>query len=161
MNMPETQNKKNTLIVLVGPTGIGKTDLSIELAKDLHTAIISSDSRQIYKELIIGSARPPDIQLSEVKHYFIASQSIHNYYNASMFEIEVNDLLPELFKENNIALMVGGSGMYVNAVCNGIDDLPEIDPEVRSTLILQFKNEGISSLRQQLKKMVPGLLQQG
>ena len=153
--MRETNHKKNRLIVLVGPTGIGKTDLSIELAFHLKTVIISCDSRQIFKELIIGTAVPSVSQLSAVKHYFIASHSIYDYFNASMYECEVNELLLKLFKTNQSVLMVGGSGMYVDAVCKGIDDLPSIDPDVREKLITQYENEGISSLRQQLKKLDP------
>ncbi|MBE9467265.1 MAG: tRNA (adenosine(37)-N6)-dimethylallyltransferase MiaA [Bacteroidetes bacterium] len=143
------------LIVILGPTGIGKTDLSIDIAKELNTCIISSDSRQIYKELKIGTAVPSDEQLKKVKHYFIANKSICDYYNASQFEFEVIDLLNELFKTSNNVLMVGGSGMYIDAVCNGIDDLPTIDDEVRRNLASRLHNEGIDSLRTELHKIDP------
>ncbi|RLD63668.1 MAG: tRNA (adenosine(37)-N6)-dimethylallyltransferase MiaA [Bacteroidetes bacterium] len=143
------------LIVILGPTGIGKTDFSIYIAQKLNTCIISSDSRQIYKELKIGTAVPSDEQLKKVKHYFIANKSIYDYYNASQFEFEVIDLLNELFKTSNNVLMVGGSGMYIDAVCNGIDNLPTIDEEVRKNLLDRLENEGIDSLRTELHKIDP------
>jgi tRNA dimethylallyltransferase len=144
-----------TLVVIVGPTAIGKTDLAIDIAKKLNTEIISCDSRQIYKEMRIGTARPSEEQLLQVKHHLIATQSIYDYYNASMFEFAVLDLLSELFKIKQTAVMVGGSGMYVDAVCNGIDDLPTIDQEIRQNILERFKNEGIANLRQELLKVDP------
>ncbi len=144
-----------TLIVIVGPTGIGKTDLSIFLAQKLATEIISADSRQFFRELKIGTAVPDDEQLQEVKHHFIGNKSIQEYYNASSFEFEVIDLLKKLFKTKNQVIMVGGSGMYVDAVCKGIDDLPEIDMEIRKQLIKKFETEGIESLRFELKRLDP------
>lgn len=150
--MPEF---KNSLIILLGPTGIGKTDLSISIAKHLGSEIISSDSRQIYNELRIGTAVPEPEQLSTVKHHFIGTESIHNYYNASMFEFAVIDLLNHMFKQHNTALMVGGSMMYIDAVCKGIDDLPTIDPEIRQKLMQKFENEGVESLRRDLKILDP------
>ena len=145
----------NSLIVIVGPTGIGKTDLSIDIAKEFNTEIISSDSRQIYRELKIGTAVPSDDQLAQVKHHFIGNKSIYDYYNASMFEFEVIDVLSELFKTHAQVVMTGGSGMYVNAVCDGIDDLPTIDNELRQNLINKLETEGIESLRMQLKMIDP------
>ena len=144
-----------SLIVILGPTGIGKTDLSIDIAKEFETEIISSDSRQIYKELKIGTAVPTDEQLKKVKHHFIGNKSIYDYYNASMFELEVLEVLNELFSNLDYVVMTGGSGMYINAVCDGIDDLPTIDPELRKNLIKQHKEEGIESLRLQLKMLDP------
>lgn len=144
-----------TLIVIVGPTGIGKTDLSIFLAQKLATEIISADSRQFFRELKIGTAVPDDEQLQEVKHHFIGNKSIQEYYNASSFEFEVIDLLKKLFNTKNQVIMVGGSGMYVDAVCKGIDDLPEIDMEIRKQLIKKFETEGIESLRFELKRLDP------
>ncbi len=144
-----------TLIVIVGPTGIGKTDLSIFLAQKLATEIISADSRQFFRELKIGTAVPDDEQLQEVKHHFIGNKSIQEYYNASSFEFEVIDLLKKLFKTKNQVIMVGGSGMYVDAVCKGIDDLPEIDMEIRKQLIKKFETEGVESLRFELKRLDP------
>lgn len=144
-----------SLIVILGPTGIGKTDLSIDIAKEFETEIISSDSRQIYKELKIGTAVPADAQLKKVKHHFIGNKSIYDYYNASMFEFEVLDVLNELFLNLDYVVMTGGSGMYINAVCDGIDDLPTIDQKLREDLINQHKEEGIESLRLQLKMLDP------
>lgn len=144
-----------TLITIVGPTGIGKTDMGVFLAKKLTTEIISADSRQFYRELQIGTAAPSKEELSAAKHHFIGNLSIHDYYNASSFEFEVIDLLKDLFKTKDNVLMVGGSGMYVDAVCRGIDDLPTIDAEIRATLEQQFRNEGIESLRFDLKRLDP------
>ncbi len=147
--------KDKSLIVIVGPTAIGKTGIAIELAQQLNTEIISSDSRQIYREMKIGTARPSDKQLSMVKHYFIASHSITEYYNASMFEIAALNVINEIFNTNNNAIMVGGSGLYVNAVCHGIDDLPTIEPEVRKNITERLNNEGIESLRTELLRIDP------
>ncbi|MBN1253344.1 MAG: tRNA (adenosine(37)-N6)-dimethylallyltransferase MiaA [Bacteroidales bacterium] len=144
-----------TLIVIVGPTGIGKTDLGICLAKSLDTEIISADSRQFYKELRIGTAVPNETQLKSVKHHFIGNKSIDDYYNASSFEFEVIDLLDKLFIQKKNIIMLGGSGMYVDAVCKGIDYLPDIDMDIRNKLIKKFENEGIESLRFELQKYDP------
>ncbi|HAN18658.1 MAG: tRNA (adenosine(37)-N6)-dimethylallyltransferase MiaA [Bacteroidetes bacterium GWC2_33_15] len=143
------------LIVIIGPTGIGKTDLSIEIAQELNTEIISCDSRQIYKELKIGTAVPTNIQLNKVKHHFIGNKSIYDYYNASMFEVEVLELLDKLFLKNETVIMTGGSGLYIDAVCKGIDDLPTIDQELRAELINRLNKEGIESLRMHLKMLDP------
>jgi len=144
-----------TLIIILGPTGIGKTDLGISIAKKLDTEIISCDSRQFYKELKIGTAMPDKEQLLTVKHHFIGNLSIHDYYNASMFEIEVLKLLDELFQKKKNIIMLGGSGMYIDVVCRGIDDLPDIDPEIRNKLQDKFEKEGIESLRFELKRLDP------
>ncbi len=144
-----------SLVIILGPTGIGKTDLSIDIANEFETEIISSDSRQIYKELKIGTAVPTDEQLKKIKHHFIGNKSIYDYYNASMFELEVLEVLNELFSNLDYVVMTGGSGMYINAVCDGIDDLPTIDQELREDLIKQHKEEGIESLRLQLKMLDP------
>ncbi len=147
--------KNKHLIVILGPTGVGKTSAGIELAKKLNTEIISSDSRQIYKELSIGTAVPSHKELAEVKHHFIQCKSAYDYYNASMFEFEVLELLDRLFGKYDHVLMVGGSGLYINAVCDGIDYLPSVDPELRKELIGKFENEGIEGLRKQLKLLDP------
>jgi len=146
---------ENTLIVILGPTATGKTDLAIEIAHRLVTEIISSDSRQIYKEIRIGTSRPSEKQLSLVKHHFIASHSIYDYYNASMFEFEVIDLLHGLFKKHKNVVMTGGSGLYIEAVCNGIDDLPVVEPEIRTKLLNRLKTEGINKLQQELLQIDP------
>ena len=143
------------LIVILGPTGVGKTRVAIKVAKKLKTEIISCDSRQIYRELRIGTAVPSDSELAEVKHHFIQSKSIYEYYNASMFEFEATDLLDKLFRNFKRVVMVGGSGLYINAVCYGIDELPTIDPGLRKELAEKYKNEGIESIRKQLKFLDP------
>lgn len=145
----------NTLIVIVGPTAVGKTNLCLDLAQKLNTEIISADSRQIYKEMHIGTALPDDEALNKVTHHFIGVKSIHDYYTAGMFEMEVLDLLQKRFKEKKVMIMTGGSGLYINAVCNGIDALPQADAEIRNKLIKQYKEEGITSIRNQLKLLDP------
>lgn len=144
-----------TLIIVLGPTGIGKTNLSIQLALALNTEIISADSRQIYKELHIGTAIPNSQQLHTVKHNFIQTHSIHNYYNASQFETEVLQYLKLLFKKYDSVVMTGGSMLYIDVVCNGIDNLPAIDQDVRIGLEERFKNDGLENLRAELKKIDP------
>lgn len=144
-----------TLIIITGPTGIGKTATGIALAKHLQTEIISADSRQIFKELIIGTAVPSKQELNAVKHHFIHSHSIRENYNASKFETEVLALLNELFQQFNEVVMVGGSMLYIDAICKGIDNMPDADPEIRKSLKEQLKTEGIESLRLQLKKLDP------
>ena len=144
-----------TLIIITGPTGIGKTATGIALAKHLQTEIISADSRQIFKELIIGTAVPSKQELNTVKHHFIHSHSIRENYNASKFETEVLALLNELFQQFNEVVMVGGSMLYIDAICKGIDSMPDADPEIRKSLKEQLKTEGIESLRLQLKKLDP------
>jgi len=149
-----------TLIAIIGPTGVGKTDLSIDIAQRLNTEIISCDSRQVYKELKIGTAVPTKSQLQKVKHHFIGTKSIYDYYNASMFEVEVLELLDTLFQSFDNVIMTGGSGLYINAVCNGIDDLPTIDHELRTELLERLKNECVESLRMQLKMLDPDYYRQ-
>jgi tRNA dimethylallyltransferase len=143
------------LIVLTGPTGIGKTSIGIQLAKHFKTEIISSDSRQIFKELTIGTAVPTVAELAEVKHHLIQTHSIKEVFNASKFENEALQIISSLFKKHDIVLLVGGSMMYVDAVCNGIDIMPDADPEIRKTLKEKLDEEGIESLRFQLKKLDP------
>jgi tRNA dimethylallyltransferase len=145
----------NNLIVLLGPTGVGKTDISIDLALRYNCEIISADSRQIYREMSIGTAVPDNSQLEKVKHHFIRSISVRDYFSSSIFEREVLNLLPSLFSANNIVLMTGGSGMYIDAVCNGIDDIPDVDPAVREKYISLYAREGINGLRIALKLLDP------
>ena len=143
------------LIVLLGPTGAGKTDLAIELAIRYKCEIISADSRQIYREMNIGTAVPDDNQLNRVKHHFVRSISVEDYYSSSIFERDVLKLLPSLFSVSNVALMSGGSGMYIDAVCNGIDDIPDVDPAIREKYISLYKKEGINGLRITLRMLDP------
>jgi tRNA dimethylallyltransferase len=149
-----------TLIIIIGPTSIGKTALSIQVAQHFNTEIISADSRQIYKELHIGTAVPSSHELHTVKHNLVQNHSIHEYYNASHFEAEAIDLIQNIFIEKNIAVMTGGSMLYIDVVCHGIDDLPTIDQEIRSEIILKFENDGIDSLRRELKKIDPEYYQE-
>jgi tRNA dimethylallyltransferase len=145
----------NTLIVLLGPTGVGKTDLSIELAGYFGTEIISCDSRQFYREMQIGTAVPSDKQLKEIRHHFIRFISVKDYYSASLFERDVLNLIPSLFQKNNSVIMTGGSGLYIEAVCNGIDSIPDVDPSIRKKYMKKYREEGIESLRVDLKLLDP------
>jgi tRNA dimethylallyltransferase len=144
-----------TLIVLVGPTGVGKTDVSLEIAEALNCPIISSDSRQMYREMKIGTALPDETQLSKVKHYFIATKSIHDSYNAGQYELDVLDLLDELFKEQDVVMLVGGSMMYIDAVCEGLDDIPTVSEEVRQQVVDLCEKEGLGAVRELLQKLDP------
>ncbi len=145
----------NNLIVLLGPTGVGKTDVSIELASSLNAEIISADSRQFYSEMCIGTAVPSDYQLKKINHHFIQFLSVTDYYSSSLFERDVLNILPSLFEKNNIVLLTGGSGMYIDAVCNGIDEIPDVDPDSRAKYISMYNEQGIESLRVALKLMDP------
>jgi tRNA dimethylallyltransferase len=144
-----------TLVVLGGPTASGKSAVSIALAKHYRSVIISADSRQIYRETSIGTAVPSPGELATVPHYFIQTKSLNDYYNASMFENEVLQQLEVLFRERDIVFMVGGTGLYINAVCYGIDDLPTIDPVIREELATLFRTMGIEALREELKRTDP------
>lgn len=145
----------NTLIVLLGPTGVGKTELSLRVASHVGGPIISSDSRQLYKELVIGTAAPTAEQLARVRHYFVGTLSLTDYYNASQFEEEVLSCLENLFQTSPNVVMSGGSMMYIDAVCNGIDDLPTVSPEIRNRLMKRFEEEGLEPIREELKQLDP------
>ena len=144
-----------TVVLVVGPTGIGKTSAAIEIAQHFGTEIVSADSRQMYKEMKIGTAVPDPRQLDTVRHHFIATHSVNEYYNASRFENEAIQLLDQLFRKKDIVVMAGGSMLYIDAVCNGIDIMPDPDPEIRTALKNQFETEGLDGLRLQLKKLDP------
>lgn len=146
---------KPILIVITGPTAVGKTELSLKVAAHFGTVIISADSRQMYREMKIGTAVPPEELLQKVRHYFIGTRSIHEYYNASMFEVEVIELLKTLFTEHQAVVMTGGSMLYIDAVCRGIDDVPTVDPEIRKELLELFETGGIEALRFELKRVDP------
>lgn len=143
------------LIVLNGPTGIGKTKTGIQIAKHFKTEIVSADSRQIYKEMTIGTAVPDFEELNAVKHHFIQTHSIHEVYNASRYENEALDVIDSVLKTNNLVLLVGGSMLYIDAVCRGIDIMPDADAEIRKMLKDKLEKEGLESLRFQLKKIDP------
>jgi tRNA dimethylallyltransferase len=140
-----------TLIVLLGSTGVGKTDMSIALAQQLGTEIVSGDSRQIYREMRIGTAAPTPAQLTAVPHHFILSHSIHERYTAGRYELEALQVLEKLFAKHETVLLVGGSGLYIDALCHGIDSFPDPDPSIRTALTAQYAQEGLEPLRYQLK----------
>jgi len=148
-------NSENTLIIIAGPTAVGKTSLSIELAKILQTEIISADSRQFYREMNIGTAPPSPCELKKVKHHFIGQLSIYDDYNVSKYETDAISKINELFQTYDKLIMTGGSGLYINAVIHGIDDLPDPDESIRSYLKSMYASEGIASLRQMLKELDP------
>jgi tRNA dimethylallyltransferase len=141
----------NTLIVITGPTASGKTDLSISLAIRYGCEIISADSRQFYHGLSIGTAAPSDADMKKVPHHFVGFLPVTSYYSASIFEQDVLKLLPSLFAKASFAILVGGSGLYIDAVCNGIDEIPDVDPAVRNHYMEKLKLEGIESLRSELR----------
>jgi tRNA dimethylallyltransferase len=145
----------NTLIVLLGPTGVGKTELSLRVASHVGSPIISADSRQLYKELVIGTAAPTAEQLARIKHYFVGTLSLTDYYNASQFEEEVLICLENLFQSTSNVVMTGGSMMYIDAVCNGIDELPTVSQEIRTNLMKRFEVEGLDPIQEDLKRLDP------
>ena len=144
-----------TLLIILGPTASGKTDLAIKAAKWFGTEIISADSRQFYRELNIGTAKPSSEQLQEVKHHFIGHLSIREKYNISQFEHDVILLLDELFLSHDTVVMTGGSGLYIDAVCHGLDDQPGHDPAIRHLLTEAYKAKGINYLRDELFRLDP------
>ena len=143
------------LISIVGPTAIGKTALSITLAQHFSTEIISADSRQFFKEMSIGTAKPSPEELEQAKHYFVNSHSIENLFSTGDFEIQALNKLEDIFKNHDNAIMVGGSGLYINAVCNGLDKLPETDLNIRAQLNQQFEKEGIEAIKLELEVSDP------
>ncbi|MGC9332061.1 MAG: tRNA (adenosine(37)-N6)-dimethylallyltransferase MiaA, partial [Bacteroidales bacterium] len=148
-------NKKKLLIIISGPTASGKTAVSLQLAKHFKTEIVSCDSRQMYREMKIGTAVPEPNELTQYTHHFIGKLSIQDYYNASMFENDITKLLKTLFEKHNIVIMTGGSGMYLDAVLYGIDEIPDPDMNIREELTQRYNNEGLDPLRFELKKLDP------
>lgn len=147
--------ENKTLVVVLGPTASGKTDVAIRLAQSLHTEIISADSRQFYREIPIGTASPTSLQLSAVPHHFVGNLSLGEDYNVSQYEKEVLALLERKFLEHDVMIMTGGSGLYINAVCNGIDRFPDAEPALRESLQEKWQQQGIGSLQEQLKRLDP------
>ena len=143
------------LYVVCGPTAVGKTDHAIELAEQLGTEIISADSRQLYREIPIGTAQPTEEQLARVKHHFIACRSIAEDYNAGMFERDALELLEQLFQKHDTIVCCGGTGLYIKALCEGLDALPEADEELREQLTQRLESEGLEPLQQQLQALDP------
>lgn len=148
-------NSAKYLVVIAGPTAVGKTDVAIKLATHFKSEIISADSRQFYREMSIGTAKPDQDQLKSIKHHFIGQLSISDYFNVSVFENEVLKLLKNLFLNTNIIFLVGGSGLYIDAVCKGIDDFPDPAPELRNYLKSVLAQSGIGKLQEMLQQLDP------
>lgn len=144
-----------TLIVILGPTAVGKTELTLSLAEYFNCPILNCDSRQIYRDMRIGTAAPTPEQLAKVKHYFVGQLALDEYYSAAKYEQDVLQLASELFKTHDTLIMSGGSMMYIDAVCNGIDDIPTVDDEVRATLARRLQEEGLDPLLSELKLVDP------
>lgn len=144
-----------TLVVVLGPTAVGKTELCLQIAEHLKIPIINADSRQIFAELPIGTAAPTLEQQQRVKHFFVGSHHIQDYYSAAMYEEDVINMLPKLFQIHNQALLTGGSMMYIDAVCKGIDDIPTVDDQTRNLLKTKLEAEGLPSLVEELKQRDP------
>ena len=149
----EKSSKK--LIVIAGPTAVGKTSFAIDLALKYNTEILSTDSRQFYSEIKIGTAAPTMEEMAMVPHHFIGNLSIHDYYNVSIYEKEALEKIKNLFLTKDIVVAVGGSGLYIDALCYGIDDLPDADPELRESIIQQYKEKGIEFLQNEVRKRDP------
>lgn len=144
-----------TVIIIAGPTAVGKTSIAIEVAKHFQTEIISADSRQCFKELNIGVARPSEEELRQVKHHFIASHSIHEKVTAAAFEAYALQKTNEIFQKNNVVVMVGGTGLYIKAFCEGMDEIPEVPDVVRNEIVDQYEQKGIEWLQQQVRHLDP------
>ena len=145
----------HTLIVLIGPTGVGKTELSLSIAEHFQTCILSADSRQLYQDLKIGTAAPTPSQLARVPHHFVGTLRLTDYYSAAQYEADVLEKLEELFQHNDTVVLTGGSMMYVDAVCKGIDDIPTVDKETRELMLQRYEEEGLETLCAELKILDP------
>ena len=152
---------KKTVLLIAGPTAVGKTSLAIQLAKQFHTEIISADSRQCYKEITIGVAKPSDEELQEVKHHFINSYSIHENLNAASFEEYALEAAAEIFQQHDIAVMVGGTGLYIKAFCEGMDEIPAVDETIRKQVQNDYQQQGIEWLQQQVQTHDPLFAKEG
>ena len=153
--MTHTTMNTKRLIVIVGPTGSGKTDLSIRVAEHYACPIISTDSRQFYRGIPIGTAQPDSEQLERVEHHFIASHELTDDFNCGAYEVAALKRLEELFAKHDTVVAVGGSGLYIKALCEGMDDLPEVEPALRSELAERLKSEGLEALAEELRKLDP------
>jgi tRNA dimethylallyltransferase len=147
--------KNKRVIVIAGPTAVGKTTVAIEVAKHFNTEIISADSRQCFKELNIGVARPSEKELKEVKHHFVASHSVRDEVNAASYEQYALEKVNELFQQHDTLVMVGGTGLYIKAFCEGMDDIPAIDPAIRQHIITNYSAKGLSWLQQEVQQKDP------
>ena len=144
-----------TLLVILGPTGVGKTELSLQIAEQFGSCIISADSRQFYRDIPIGTAAPTPDQLARVKHYFVGTLGLEDYYSASQYEVDTLKLLSQLFEQQDVVVMSGGSMMYIDAVCNGIDDIPTVTDETRQLMRFRYEAEGLESLVSELRLLDP------
>jgi len=147
--------KNRTVVIVAGPTAVGKTAVAIELAKRFETDIVSADSRQCFRELNIGVARPSELELQMIKHYFIASHSIHDAVNAGSFEQYALQKVNEIFQMHNVAIMVGGTGLYIRAFCEGMDEMPDVPPEIRSSIMMNYEKNGLKWLQRETQKKDP------
>ena len=154
-NSSDIHPQQPTVIIIVGPTAVGKTSLAIEIANHFNTAIISADSRQCYQELSIGVAKPSALELAAAKHYFIGSHSINEEVNAGVFEKYALDAAAQIFKSNTVAVMVGGTGLYIKSFCEGIDAMPNVDPALRNSIIADYEKMGLAWLQQEVQKNDP------
>jgi tRNA dimethylallyltransferase len=150
-----------TCIVVAGPTAVGKTAFAIQLAQHFNTSIISADSRQCFKELSIGVAKPAVEQLQTVKHYFINSHTIHEEINAALFEQYTLKSISEIFQQQKVAILVGGTGLYIKAFCEGMDDIPAIPAHIRENIITEYEDKGLAWLQNELKEKDPGYFDKG
>ena len=153
--IPHSALKNKTLIVIAGPTASGKTAFSIEMAKALNTVILSADSRQFYKEMSIGTAAPTEEELAQVKHYFVHHISIEDKYDVADYERDALQLLNKLFKTHNSVIMTGGSGLFIDAVCNGIDAMPDVEPEIREKIQKLYDEGGLKALQDEVRRLDP------
>lgn len=144
-----------TLIVLIGPTGVGKTEISLSIAEHFQTSIVSADSRQLYADLKIGTAAPTPHQLTRVPHYFVGTLQLTDYYSAAQYEVDVLKQLDTLFRTHEVVILTGGSMMYVDAICKGIDDIPTVDNETRELMLHRYEEEGLETLCSELKLLDP------
>ena len=160
MHGKRQKDAMKTLIVITGPTGVGKTAAAIAVAQRLHCHIVNADSRQVYRDIPIGTAAPTASELAQVPHHLVGFKSLDEPYSASQFEHDVLDLLPQLWQRSDYAVMCGGSMMYVDAVCNGIDDLPDIAPHLREAVLEQYRLQGLESVLADLERLDPDYYKQ-
>ena len=157
----DTTKKNKTVIIIVGPTASGKTSVAVELAKYFKTEIISADSRQCFKELNIGVARPSENELKEIKHHFIASHSIHENISAGTFEEFALQKVNELFRDHDVVIMAGGTGLYIKAFCEGMDEIPKVTEEIRERIISEYEEHGMEWLQEQIREKDPLFYKEG